>query len=99
MNHSISVWKNVKPIKSKLAKVPVFVRGQTLTPNSLNNSSFSENENHSNTINNIMEHNDPEVVDWKDMSKINITNISELQIHDILQFKVSDSFYVRVIFD
>lgn len=97
MNHSISVSKKIKP-KSKLAKVPVFVRGQMLTPSSLNSSS-SENENHTNTVNNIIEHNDPEVVDWKDMSKINITNISELQVHDILQFKVSDSFYVHVIFD
>jgi len=29
------------------------------------------------------------VVDWKNMSQIKITNITELQIYDLLQFKAS----------
>lgn len=29
------------------------------------------------------------VVDWKDMAPVQILNISDLQIHDLLQFKVS----------
>lgn len=29
------------------------------------------------------------VVDWKNMNPVKISNISELQIHDLIQFKVS----------
>jgi len=29
------------------------------------------------------------VVDWKNMSQIKITNITELQTYDLLQFKAS----------
>lgn len=32
------------------------------------------------------------VVDWKNMTPVKITNISELQVHDLLQFKVSIYF-------
>lgn len=70
-----------------------------LTPNSLNNSSYAENKNHTNSISNTIEDNDVEVIDWKTMSKIKITNISELQIYDKLQFKVMDSFYIFMIFN
>jgi len=33
------------------------------------------------------------VVDWKNMAQIKITNITELQISDLLQFKVSFYYY------
>lgn len=34
------------------------------------------------------------VVDWKNMSQIKITNITELQISDLLQFKASFYYYI-----
>lgn len=40
------------------------------------------------------------VVDWKSMTPVKITNISELQVHDLLQFKVSiyfDSMFIHVL--
>jgi len=34
------------------------------------------------------------VVDWKNMTQIKITNITELQIYDLLQFRVSFHYYI-----
>jgi len=34
------------------------------------------------------------VVDWKNMTQIKITNITELQIYDLLQFRASFYYYI-----
>lgn len=56
--------------------------------NSIQNTSYTENENNK-TSESTSEDYDILVVDWKNMSPIKITNISELQIYDMIQFKVS----------
>jgi len=78
---------------TKFTKVPVFIRGQSSTPiNSVQNNSFTENDDNktieSNTTEDYML-----VVDWKNMSPVKVSNISELQIHDVLQFKASLFLY------
>lgn len=85
--HSILVWKKEKPFKTKVTNVPIFVRGQMCTSkNSTPNCSYSENKQSESDTN---EDCDALVVDWKNMGSLKITNISELQINDLLQFKVS----------
>lgn len=94
----ISVWKNEKPLNIKFNKVPVFVRGQTCTPkSSTQNSSYIENENNQSNDSVISENCDMLVVDWKNMSQIKITNITELQTYDLLQFKASLYYYISYI--
>lgn len=74
----------------KSSKVPVFVRGQTCTPkNSIQNGLYTENNDNKTTESSISEDCDMLVVDWKNMSPVQVLNISDLQIHDLLQFKVS----------
>ncbi|XP_022174412.1 uncharacterized protein LOC111036624 isoform X2 [Myzus persicae] len=88
-NISLSAWKNEKPFNIKFNKVPVFVRGQTCTPKtSTQNSSYIENENNKSNDSILSENCDMLVVDWKNMSQIKITNLTELQIYDLLQFKI-----------
>ncbi|KAL5240233.1 hypothetical protein ACI65C_007643 [Semiaphis heraclei] len=83
------IWKNEKPLNIKFNKVPVFVRGQTCTPKtSTQNSSYIENENNQSNDSVISENCDVLVVDWKNMSQIKITNITDLQTYDLLQFKI-----------
>lgn len=76
-------------MKTKITKVPVFVRGQSCTSkNSLGNSSYIENENIQISDSYSSENYDMLVVDWKNLNPVKISNISELEIHDLLQFKV-----------
>jgi len=76
----------------------VFVRGQISTPTTPTiNSSCIENENNKSSDSIISEHCDMLVVDWKNMSQIKITNITELQIYDLLQFKASFYYYISCI--
>lgn len=59
------------------------------TPNnSLQNSSHTENEKDKTSESNASEDCDVLVVDWKNMSPLKVSNIFELQIHDLIQFKV-----------
>ncbi|XP_025195048.1 uncharacterized protein LOC112594469 [Melanaphis sacchari] len=88
-NIKLPIWKNEKPLNIKFHKVPVFVRGQACTPiTSTQNINYTENENNKSSDSNLSENCDMLVVDWKNMSQIKVTNITELQIHDLLQFKI-----------
>lgn len=51
-----------------------------------NNKSYENITNEDNVTNDML------VVDWKNMTPLKITSISELQVHDLLQFKVSGFF-------
>lgn len=98
------MWKqeNIsnKPFKANVNKVPVFVRGQTCTPVSSTLNGFnSENKNSEAHESSESEDYDFEVVDWKNKSVVKITNISDLKILDLLQFKVSMIFNIICIFD
>lgn len=87
--------KYEKPLNIKFNKVPVFVRGQTCTPKaSTENSSFTEYENNKSNDSILSENCDMLIVDWKNMSQIKITNITELQTYDLLQFKASFYYYI-----
>lgn len=89
----ISVWKKENPLKTKVTKVPVFVRGQMSTTNSTPNCSYTENVNYKPSESDTSGDCDALVVDWKNMAPLKITNISELQTNDLLQFKVSDFYF------
>lgn len=87
--------KYEKPLNIKFNKVPVFVRGQTCTTKaSTENSSFTEYENNKSNDSILSENCDMLIVDWKNMSQIKITNITELQTYDLLQFKASFHYYI-----
>lgn len=95
----ISVWKqeNVssKPFKTKVGQVPVFVRPPKCTSTKSTQNSFHlEDENFKANECSVNENYDMLVVDWKNMSTIKISNISELKLHDLLQFKVSVNIFL-----
>lgn len=98
--HSILAWTEEKPLKTKRNKVnnvPVFTRGPKLnSENSIQNDFL--NPFYSKNDNNITNESDNEdcdmlIVDWKNMTPIKITDISELQPYDLIQFKVSDFLF------
>jgi len=76
-----------KPFRStKIIKVPVFERIKKCTAN-------NTTQNGVNTLNemgenNLSENYDMMVVDWKNMTPSKISDISELRVYDLIQFKV-----------
>lgn len=83
-------------------KVPVFERNKKCTPNNTKqNGVHTLNGMDKNDETTSNENYDIMVVDWKNMTPLKISDISELQVHDLIQFKVSvyfiDYMYINVI--
>lgn len=92
ISYSISAIKkeNSYKSKSKFNQVPVFVRGQNVVQQqtSTQNNSYAENFDDNTICSNSNKDYDLLVVDWKNMNQIKISNIAELEMHDLIQFKV-----------
>lgn len=78
----------------KFTKVPVFVRSKTcLDVNSTPNGSILEKYDNMSVASSTNEDCDVMlVVDWKNMSPVKLSSITELQLHDLIQFKVNNKF-------
>lgn len=90
-----SILAKQKGTASNGSQVPVFVRNKISSDEKSTPDNYSTGSYNLSATNGINEDCDIMlVVDWKNMSAVKLSSISELQIHDIIQFKVNINYEI-----